>query len=123
MNRSLGNLLQCLVGDHPKSWDAILPLAEFAYNSSLNKTINTSPFEMVYGLRPSSVVDLALLPISSHAKLKPKIEKFNAKYKAAVDVRKWRLLFKEGDLVWVIFSKGRQPHGHYMKLNDWKVGP
>ena len=60
VNRSLGNLLRCLVGDHPKSWDAILPLAEFAYNSSLNRTINTSPFEMVYGLRLSSVVDLAL---------------------------------------------------------------
>ena len=65
VNRSLGNLLRCLVGNRPKSWDVILPLAEFAFNSSLNWTINMSPLEVVYGLRPFSVVDLAPLPISA----------------------------------------------------------
>ena len=37
-NRSLGNLLRCLVGDKPKNWDLILPIAEFAYNNSVNRS-------------------------------------------------------------------------------------
>ena len=139
VNRSLGNLLRCLVGAHPKSWDAILPLAEFAYNSSLNRTISTSPFEVVYGSRPFSVVDLLPLPISKkgnlkaeamanfmkniHAQVKTQIDKSNAKYKGAADMHRRRVIFKEGDLVWVILSKERQPQGSYMKLNDRKVGP
>ena len=58
-----------------------------------------------------------------HAQVKAQIKKSNAKYEAAIDVHKRRVLFKEGDIVWVILSKGRQSHGHYMKLNDWKMGP
>ena len=112
---------------------------EFAYNSSLNRTIHTSPFEVVYGLKPSSMVDLVPLPTSKkehpkadematfmknvHAQVKSQIEKSNAKYKAAVDAHKREVLFKEGDLVWVLLSKERHPHGAYMKLNDRKVGP
>ena len=64
VNRSLGNLLRCLIGENHRNWESILPLAEFAYNSSLNRTINTSPFEVVYGNKPLSVLDLAPLPLS-----------------------------------------------------------
>jgi hypothetical protein len=64
INLSLGNLLRCLVGENPRSWESILPLAEFACNSSINRTINTSPFEVVYGSKPSSVIDLAPIPLS-----------------------------------------------------------
>ena len=46
------------------NWESILPLAEFAYNSSLNRTINTSPFEVMYGNKPLSVLNLAPLPLS-----------------------------------------------------------
>ena len=34
VNRSLGNLLQCLVGEANRNWDSILPIAQLAYNSS-----------------------------------------------------------------------------------------
>ena len=37
VNRSLGNLLRCLVGDKPKGWDLILPQEEFAYNNFVKK--------------------------------------------------------------------------------------
>lgn len=36
VNRSLGNLLRCLVGENIKSWDTKLPQAEFAHNSAVN---------------------------------------------------------------------------------------
>ena len=31
-NLSLGNLLRSLIGDHPKEWEGIQPIAEFAFN-------------------------------------------------------------------------------------------
>ena len=56
--------MRCLIGENPRNWESILPLDEFAYNSSLNRTTNTSPFEVVYGNKPLSVLDLAPLPLS-----------------------------------------------------------
>jgi hypothetical protein len=48
-NRSLGNLLRCLVTDHVTSWDLVLPHAEFAFNNSVNRSTGCTPFEVVYG--------------------------------------------------------------------------
>jgi hypothetical protein len=36
--RSLGNLLCCLIKENPRESEAILPLAEFAFNASINRT-------------------------------------------------------------------------------------
>jgi hypothetical protein len=55
-----------------------------------------------------------------HAQVKSKIEESNAKYKSAADVHSKKLLFKEGNLGWVVLSKERQPAGSYMNLNDRK---
>jgi len=45
-NRSLENLLRCLVGENLRNSNLILPTAEFAYNCSMNRSIGTSPFEV-----------------------------------------------------------------------------
>ena len=50
VNRSLGNLLRCLVGEKPSNWDLVLPITEFAYNNSINQFIGKNPFEIVHGL-------------------------------------------------------------------------
>ena len=52
VNKSLGNLLRCLVGDNLGNWDLVLPQAEFAYNNSINQSIRMSPFEIVHGYKP-----------------------------------------------------------------------
>ena len=62
-NRSLGNLLRCLVTDHVTNWDMVLPHVEFAFNNSINRTIGCTPFEVVYGLRPSTPLDVNSLPL------------------------------------------------------------
>ena len=44
VNHFLGNLLQCLVGDHVKTWDQKLCQAEFAHNHVVNRSTGFSPF-------------------------------------------------------------------------------
>jgi len=66
VNRSLDNLLWCLVGDNPRQWDLVIPQARFACNSSINKSTGKSMFQIVYGSNPKGVVDLVDLPISPH---------------------------------------------------------
>lgn len=43
-NRSLGNLLHCLVGDNIKSWDSKLCQAKFAHNHAINRSLGYCPF-------------------------------------------------------------------------------
>ena len=130
--------MRCLIGEHPRNWESIFLLAEFA--SSLSRTFKASPFEVVYGIKPLSVLDLAPLSLSKkenvrakkkkrtqfmqsvHAQVKERIEHSNANYKAAADIHRWRLNFMEGDLVWVILTKERCPHGFYSMLGARKVG-
>ena len=47
MNRSLGNLLRCLVGDKPSNWEVVLVEVEFAYNNFVNRSIGKKSFEIV----------------------------------------------------------------------------
>lgn len=55
-NRVLGVYLQCLAGDHPKSWVRWLPWTEFCYNSSYQSALQPTPFKVVYGRDPPSLL-------------------------------------------------------------------
>ena len=48
-NRTLGNLLRCLVQDNIATWDELLPRAEFAYNASEHRATGFSPFQVTTG--------------------------------------------------------------------------
>ena len=61
VNRTLGNLLWCLVGENLKTWDLILSMTEFAYNGSVNRTMGLSPFEIVNGFKLRQPVDLIFM--------------------------------------------------------------
>ena len=63
VNRSLGNLLCCIVGEKPKQWDLALPQEEFSYNSLVNRSTSKSPFQVVYGHNPQGILDLVQLPL------------------------------------------------------------
>ena len=49
VNRTIGNLLRCLIQDYQSSWDELLPIIEFAYNCLPNRSTKLSPFHVVYG--------------------------------------------------------------------------
>ncbi|GJR40630.1 putative CCCH-type zinc finger family protein [Tanacetum coccineum] len=108
VNRSLGNLLRSLVGENPRQWDLVLPQAEFAYNRSHSRTTRKTPFEIVNEL---------------HQQVREHIEKQNKKYKERVDKRRKKVIFKEGDLVWIRLGKERFPPGRFGKLQARADGP
>ena len=117
VNKSLGNLLRCLVGDSPGNWDLVLPQAEFAYNNSVNRSIGKSPFEIVYGYKPRKPADLIPLPHHArvsiaaesfaqhiqglHEQIRTQLNKSNESYKRQKDVHRRPQEFQEGEFVMV----------------------
>ena len=115
-----------------KQWDLILPQIEFAYNRSMHRTVEKSPFEVVYGLQPIRSMELAphatIKQFSGDAKVRAKeikklheevrlnIEKHNAKYVEQANRRRKYVEFEVGDLVWVHLHKHRFLPGKFGKL-------
>lgn len=60
-NRSLGDMLRCLVGSNIRSWDSVLCQAEFAHNHAVNRSTSFSPFRIVYGCVTRGPIDLGVL--------------------------------------------------------------
>ena len=52
VNRGVETYLRCMCSDRPKLWSKWLPLAEYWYNTNFHSTIQTTPFEAVYGRPP-----------------------------------------------------------------------
>lgn len=52
----LGVYLRCLAGDRPRNWLRWLPWAEFCYNTSYQTALQTTPFRVVYGHDPPSLL-------------------------------------------------------------------
>lgn len=132
VNRSLGSLLRCLVGKHIKSWDRVLPRAEFAYNSLANRTTGLSPFEIVTGYKHRTPIDLIPMSVSHrpiesasmfaspihslHDEIRRKIALSNEGYKQLVDTHRVHHEFHVGDSVMVHFCPKRLQPGV-----SWKV--
>ena len=100
---------------------------------------------MAYGAKPYSVIDVIPLPLPAkalpialdmvehmqqvHKEVKKRIEAANARHKAKTDIHRRRVTFPEGDLVWVILTKKRQPSSVHMKgvfgyslfAENWKL--
>ncbi|KAI0507147.1 hypothetical protein KFK09_013267 [Dendrobium nobile] len=137
VNRTLGNLLRCLVQEHPKLWDEVLGQAEFAFNAMPNRSTGMCPFSIVYTKMPNTLVDVAVIPNYKSksafnwaeqfsdllAKVRLKLQDSNAKYKADADLHRRKKIFQPGDLVMVRLRKERFPAGTYSKLSKKKFGP
>jgi len=114
VNRSLGNLLRYLVGEYLRAWDLVLPTAQLAYNSFINRTIRMSPFELVHGYQPTQPI--TLIPMAPHhtrmsksaasftshihdlhKEISNQIQKNNANYKAYAYLHRKAHEFNVGD--------------------------
>jgi hypothetical protein len=56
VNRIIGVYLRCLAGDCPKSWLRWLPWPEYCYNTSFQTALRATPFQVVYGREPPSLI-------------------------------------------------------------------
>uniref|UniRef100_A0A2N9EPA1 Chromo domain-containing protein n=1 Tax=Fagus sylvatica TaxID=28930 RepID=A0A2N9EPA1_FAGSY len=111
----VGNLLRCLVGDHARTWDSILPIAQFAYNNSVNRTIGMSPFEVVHGYKARKPLDL--LPMSPHVRMSESAEAF------ARHVHDLHKDISNRDYVMIRIRPERFPSGTVKKLQARSAGP
>ena len=138
-NRSLGDMLRCLVGSNIRSWESILCQAEFAHNHAVNRSTSFSPFRIVYGIVPRSPLDLGVLPDATrdhgeavefvanishiHQQVHDNLRLASAKYKETADRHRRDVQFKVGDKVWAVLTKERFPVHEYNKLKARKIGP
>ena len=83
------------------------------------------PFEVVYGLKPITPLDVLPLPLQEcanmeaskraeymkniHMKTKQEIEKKSKYYAAKANKNRKKMIFEPGDLVWVLLRKDRFP--------------
>ncbi|KOM54502.1 hypothetical protein LR48_Vigan10g039400 [Vigna angularis] len=49
LNRVLEGYLRCFCSEQPKTWNVVLPWAEYWYNTSYQGAAKCTPFEAVYG--------------------------------------------------------------------------
>ncbi|GKB76934.1 retrotransposon-related protein [Tanacetum coccineum] len=56
VNRCLKTYLRCMTGEKPKEWSKWLSLAEYWYNTNFHTSIQTTPYEAVYGQPPPSLI-------------------------------------------------------------------
>ena len=115
-NRSLGDMLRCLVGNNIKSWDTILCQVEFAHNHAVNRSTSFSPFRVIYGIVLHGPLDLGVHPDATrdhgeavdfvtnvthvHQLVHDNLRLSSAKYKEAADRHRRDVQFNVGDKVW-----------------------
>ena len=133
VNRTLGSLLRAVVGKNLKTWENCLPFIEFAYNRTVHSSTGFSPFEIVYGFNPLTVLDLMPLPLSDitsldgtqkaemvraiHEQARQHIEQKNRMYAQKANKGRKQVLFEPGDWVWVHMRKERFPTKRRSKLD------
>ena len=63
VNRTLSQLLRTMIKKNLREWEECLPHVEFAYNRAVHSTTQLCPFEVVYGFKPLTPLDLLPLPL------------------------------------------------------------
>jgi hypothetical protein len=114
VNRVIMMDLHCLAGDHPKSWLRWLPWAEYCYNTSFQSALKCSPFKVVYGREPPTLmsyvpgaakvaaVDKKLQERDEFlGEVKDRLIQAQVAMKQYQDKTRWEVSFQTGDWVWL----------------------
>jgi hypothetical protein len=132
-------LLRAVLKKNLKLWEENLPHVEFAYNREVHSTTKFSPFEIAYGFNPTAPIDLLPLPVQEcvnfdaskraefikklHDQARTNIQKMTKLYEKRANKGRKKVLFEQGDLVWVHLRKDRFPDQCKSKLQARANGP
>jgi hypothetical protein len=137
LNRTLQDMLRCYVNPRMDNWDTLLPLVQFAYNSTHHSSIGMSPFEASMGFVPRTSVSLPVVPSSvpAAAQLTADMQQVVADVKVALEAARERqvsyanthrseLSFEPGQEVWLSTKNLKQKvRGNTSKLTPKFWGP
>ncbi|WVZ89856.1 hypothetical protein U9M48_036209 [Paspalum notatum var. saurae] len=138
VNQVLEDMLRACALTYSTKWDECLPLAEFAYNNSYQKSLEMAPFEALYGKRcrtplnwsePEERVTFGLdLVTQAEAQVKlihSNLKRAQSRQKSYSDKRRRPLVFEEGNHVYLRVSpmKGIHRFGVKGKLAPRYTGP
>ena len=131
-------MLRAATMDYPGSWDEKLPLIEFTYNNSYQKTIGMAPYEALYGRKCRSplhwdevgertILGPELVQQSAEVvkRVRERMATAQSRQKSYADHRRRDLEFDVGDHVFLKVApmKGVVRFGKRGKLNPRYVGP
>ncbi|WVZ76961.1 hypothetical protein U9M48_024869 [Paspalum notatum var. saurae] len=138
VNQIVEDMLRACALTYSTKWDECLPLAEFAYNNSYQKSLNMAPFEALYGRRcrtplnwsePGERVtfgpDLVIQAEEQVKFIQSNLKSAPSRQKSYSDRRRRPLVFEKGDHVYLRVSpmKGVHRFGVKGKLAPRYVGP
>jgi hypothetical protein len=135
MNQVIEQYLRCYLNYQQDNWTELLPLAQYAYNSSKNSVTGYSPFFANYGYEPQIRKEIQSESWSQKARVKAEnLQKLHKQLSNDIDFicqktqeyynqrRKDAPHFKEGDSVYILRRniKTKRPSD---KLDHTKIGP
>ncbi|WVZ84515.1 hypothetical protein U9M48_031544 [Paspalum notatum var. saurae] len=138
VNQILEDLLRACALTYSTKWDECLPLAEFAYNNSYQKSLEMAPFEALYGRRCRTLLNWSEpgkrvifgpdLVTQSEEQIKlihDNLKRAQSRQKSYSDKRRRPLVFEVEDHVYLRMSpmKGVHRFGVKGKLAPRYVGP
>ncbi|WVZ75546.1 hypothetical protein U9M48_023587 [Paspalum notatum var. saurae] len=138
VNQILEDMLRACALTYSTKWDECLPLAEFAYNNSYQKSLDMAPFEALYGRRcrtplnwsePGERVTFGPnLVTQAEEQVKfihDNLKRAQSRQKSYSDKRRIPLVFEKDDHVYLRVSpmKGVHRFGVKGKLAPRYVGP
>ena len=90
VNRTLSTLLRAMIKKNLREWEDCLPHVEFAYNRAVHSTTQLCPFEVVYGFKPITPLDLLPLPLHERVNMEASkradfVRKIHEKTKEAIE--------------------------------------
>jgi hypothetical protein len=129
VNQTLEQYLRCFVNYNQDNWVKLLPLAEFAYNNSINASTGKSPFLANYGFHPRADLlnvtqqDFTIEYIADGIEdIKATLAEAQKKYKEYADAKRIDMVFEVGDQVWLL-SKNIKTTRPSKKLDYRRLGP
>lgn len=139
VNRCLETYLRCMTGDGPTHWFSWLSLAEFWYNTDFHTSLQTTPFQALYGYPPPLQVtyvpgDSSLPAVDRRMKdrncmlaiLKENLCKARQRMKTQADKHRSERQFEVGDWIYVKLQPYHQQTllmKNYSKISFLYYGP